>query len=312
MSRRSSRRRFDDDDLHDPHLHDPHLHDSHIHDPHLHDPHLHDPDDSSETRRARATSDEQSDEPCWSSYPDAAHGPSPLPDWVITSPAAIDTDLGVLKTGKEAEVSLLRRDHEQRSSMLAVKRYRAAHHRNFHRDAVYLEGRRTRFSRENRAMDTRTDFGRSLIAGQWAVAEFAVLGRLWSSGVAVPYPVQLNGTELMMEFIGDADGVAAPRLAELRPSRVDCAALFEQLRVALLGLAVVGYTHGDLSAYNVLVHAGRLVLIDVPQAVDLVGNTQGLALLERDCRNIAHWFESRGFPFDVDGLARDLRAAMIS
>ena len=51
-------------------------------------------------------------------------------------------------------------------------------------------------------MATRTAFGRELIAGQWAVAEFAVLSRLWSAGAAVPYPVQLLGTELMMEFIG--------------------------------------------------------------------------------------------------------------
>ena len=48
-------------------------------------------------------------EPAWSTYPEATHGPSPEPSWVITSPAAIDTDLGVLKSGKEADVSLVRR-----------------------------------------------------------------------------------------------------------------------------------------------------------------------------------------------------------
>jgi RIO kinase 1 len=291
VSRRSARRRFDDDL--DPLPDSPQLPLT-----------LPDPD-------AR-TDDGALDEPTWSNYPDAAHGPSPLPEWVITSPAAIDSDLGVLKTGKEAEVSLLRREHEGRSALLAVKRYRAAHHRNFHRDAVYLEGRRTRYSRENRAMDTRTEFGRSLIASQWAVAEFAVLGRLWSAGVAVPYPVQLIGTELTMEFIGGRDGVAAPRLAQLRPDRAECADLFDQLRVALLGLAAAGYTHGDLSAYNVLVHDGRLVLIDVPQAVDVVGNAQGFPLLQRDCSNIAEWFDSRGHPFDVNALVDELRAAILS
>jgi RIO kinase 1 len=289
VSRRSSRRRFDDDL--DPLPDSPQLPFSLPH--------------------SDALADHALDEPAWTSYPDAAHGPSPLPEWVITSPAAIDTDLGVLKTGKEAEVSLLRREHEGQSALVAVKRYRGAHHRNFHRDAVYLEGRRMRYSRENRAMDTRTEFGRSLIAGQWAVAEFAVLGRLWSAGVAVPYPVQLIGTELMMEFIGGPDGVAAPRLAQLRPDRAECADLFEQLRVALLGLAAAGYTHGDLSAYNVLVHDGRLVLIDVPQAVDVVGNAQGFPLLERDCRNIAEWFDSRGHPFEVDALVDELRAALL-
>ena len=56
----------------------------------------------------------------------------------------------------------------------------------------------------------------------------------------------------------------------------------------LVQLAEIGYTHGDLSAYNVLVHDGRLVLIDLPQAVDLVGNPQGFDYLRRDCAEHLH------------------------
>ena len=253
------------------------------------------------------------EEPCWSSYPDALHGPEPTPGWVITSPGATDTDLGVMKTGKEADVSLLRRDFEGRSTLLAVKQYRDAKHRMFHRDAGYLEGRRVRRSRENRAMATRTSFGRELIAGQWAAAEFAVLSRLWRSGAAVPYPVQLDGTELMMEFIGDhgeGHGVAAPRLAELRPDHRETMALYGQLREALLALAEAGYAHGDLSAYNILVHRGRLVLIDLPQAIDLVGNPQGFEYLLRDCRNICSWFSARGIVADDEVLAAELLSTL--
>ena len=250
--------------------------------------------------------DDITDDIAYSTYPDAAHGPAPLPDWVITSPAAIDTDLGVFKTGKEADVSLIRRTHDNHHVLLAAKQYRDAQHRMFHRDAGYLEGRRMRRSRENRAMETRTEFGRELIAGQWASAEFAVLSRLWQAGAAVPYPVQLFGTELMMEFIGDADGVAAPRLAQLRPSANDTAALFVQMREVLEQLADAGCTHGDLSPYNVLVHNGKLVLIDVPQAVDLVGNPQGFSFLRRDCDNICTWFRGRGVNADPTILYDDL------
>jgi len=234
------------------------------------------------------------------------HGPQPVPPWVITSAAAVDVDLGVLKTGKEAEVSLVRRELGDASSLLAAKRYRSAEHRLFHRDAQYLEGRRERRSRERRAMATRTSFGRDLIAGRWAQAEFEVLGRLWTAGAAVPYPVQLNGTELMMEFIGSADGVAAPRLAQVRPEPAELASLFEQLRDALSHLALAGFAHGDLSAYNVLVDDGRIVLIDVPQAVDLVGNPRGADFLRRDCDNIAAWFDARGLAVDAARLADDL------
>jgi RIO kinase 1 len=175
----------------------------------------------------------------------------------------------------------------------------------FHRDAGYLEGRRVRRSRETRAMATRTQFGREIIAVQWAGAEFAALGRLWElgaqeGGVRVPYPVQLLGTELLLEFIGDADGTAAPRLAGLRPDADELSALWRQLVDAVTVLARAGLAHGDLSPYNVLVHRGQAVLIDLPQVVDVVANPQGPAFLARDVRTMTSWFAARGLRLDED------------
>jgi RIO kinase 1 len=243
----------------------------------------------------------------WSSWDLALQGPTPHPDWLVTELAAVDTELGVLKTGKEADVHLVRRGvpGTDRSCLLAVKRYRDADHRLFHRDAGYLEGRRVRRSRENRAMEGRTAFGRQMIAGQWANAEFAALCRLWQVGVefgsvAVPYPVQVLGTELMLEFIGDADeGEAAPRLAQLRPERAELRGLWDQLVDALVVLARTGFAHGDLSPYNLLVHHGRLVLIDLPQVVDVVANPQGREFLARDVQVVSTWFAARGLPSGV-------------
>ncbi|MEU1607323.1 serine protein kinase RIO [Micromonospora matsumotoense] len=248
----------------------------------------------------------------WSSWDEAVHGPAPHPPWLVTELAARDTELGVLKTGKEADVHLVRRavPDTDRSCLLAVKRYRDAQHRLFHRDAGYLEGRRVRRSRENRAMAGRTAFGRQMIAGQWAAAEFAALSRLWEIGadsgrIAVPYPVQLRGTELMLEFVGDPDeGTAAPRLAQVRPDPAPLRSLWEQLVDALVVLARAGYAHGDLSPYNLLVHAGRLVMIDLPQVVDVVANPQGPEFLARDVRVVAAWFTARGLPTaDTDPAA---------
>ncbi|HWL41479.1 MAG TPA: RIO1 family regulatory kinase/ATPase [Ilumatobacter sp.] len=266
------------------------------------------------------------DQPGWSTYLDATRGPGPMPGWVVTDPRALDAELGVVKTGKEAELSLVRRqvpdghrdpDRGVRACVLAAKRYRAAEHRLFHRDAGYLEGRRVRKSRETRAIRTRTGFGKQLIAQQWAAAEFAVLAELWQAGAAVPYPVQLLGTEIMMEFIGTTDpagvSVAAPRLAETRPSSTDARDLYEQLVEVLGALARLGYTHGDLSAYNVLVDdargANRLVLIDLPQVVDVVGNPQGFEYLRRDCDNITAWFRARGIDADATALYETLAAS---
>jgi len=231
-----------------------------------------------------------------STYAEATHGPRPVPDWVVASGNAVDTDRGPIKTGKEADVHLVER-HDPASgqmSLLAAKRYRDAEHRLFHRDAGYLEGRRVRKSRETRAMANRTGLGRQLIAQQWAATEFATLGRLWSSGIAVPYPVQLDGTELLLEFIGTPDGTAAPRLAEIAAGRDELEALWVQCVEILQALGAAGYTHGDLSAFNVLVTDGRLVLIDLPQVVDIVINPQGVEFLARDCRNICTWFARHG------------------
>ena len=260
-------------------------------------------------------------EPNYSSWLGAVHGPLPRPGWVVTDLGAVDTELGVLKTGKEADVHLLERavPGSGRSSLLAVKRYRSSEHRMFHRDAGYLEGRRVRRSREMRAMTTRTAFGRDLLAGQWASAEFAALSRLWELGggddvdgdlgLRVPYPVQLIGTELMLEFVGSPDGEAAPRLAQLRPDGDELADLWRQFVSAVRVLAVDGLAHGDLSPYNVLVHDGRLVVIDLPQVVDLVANPQGTSFLARDVRVMTGWFTARGLPghvADADRLTADL------
>lgn len=248
----------------------------------------------------------------WSTWDDAEHGPLPRPDWVVTELAAVDTDLGVLKTGKEADVHLLRRGLPGTpGGLLAAKRYRSDEHKLFHRDAGYLEGRRMRRSRETRAMTQRSAFGRNLIAEQWAVAEFAALGRLWTIGAPVPYPVQRNGTELLLEFLGEDDGTAAPRLAQVRPEPDELADLWFQATAALELLAAEGLAHGDLSAYNLLVHRGRLVVIDLPQVVDVVANPGGVDFLARDVRNLAGWFHARGLGEHVT-RADELLAELVS
>jgi RIO kinase 1 len=232
----------------------------------------------------------------WDQSVPTERGPKPHPDWLVTELAAVDTELGILKTGKEADVFLIRRGipATDRSCLLAAKRYRSAEHRMFHRDAGYLEGRRTRESRVNRAVASRSAFGRQAIAGQWANAEFGALARLYAAGVPVPYPVQILGTELLLEFIGSGDGTAAPRLAETRPGGAELSGLWDQLVQALVTLARDGLAHGDLSAYNLLVHDGRLVMIDLPQVVDVIANPRGAYYLTRDAENIGRWFSARG------------------
>ena len=243
----------------------------------------------------------------WSSVERGQRGPQPRPSWVVTDDAAIDTELGLLKTGKEAEVFVLERavpGDPTRFSLLAAKRYRSMDHRSFHRSAAYTEGRRTRRTRDARAIAKGTAYGREAASGQWAWAEFETLSTLWSAGAAVPYPVQVDGTELLMELV-TVDGAAAPRLAQARPDKARLADWYDQLRNFIGLLARLGWAHGDLSAYNILAVEDRVVVIDLPQVVDLVANPQGMHFLQRDCRNVCSWFNSRGLDVHEGELFAD-------
>jgi RIO kinase 1 len=116
---------------------------------------------------------------------------------------------------------------------------------------------------------------------------------------------------VLIEFIGEPDGTAAPRLAETRPQGGELAGLWDQLVGALVTMARLGLAHGDLSAYNLMVHRGRLVLIDLPQVIDVIANPRGAEFLDRDAANVGRWFTARGLADGVkpapDGLPALLR-----
>ena len=261
----------------------------------------------------RAYDDPEDSSQRWSTWHDVealCRGPEPRPDWVVTSRGALDTDLGILKTGKEADVFLLERadPHDPTQSVvMAAKRYRGEEHRTFHRSTSYTEGRRTRNTRDARAIAKKTSHGRSVAAGQWAWAEWDALVRCWELGLPVPYPVQIDGTELLMEWV-TVEGETAPRLAQTRPEPVLLASYFDQLRQVLAELVRNGLVHGDLSPYNVLAAGERLVVIDLPQMVDLVGNPAGMDFLLRDCTNLCRWFRTRGLDVDEQALFGELVA----
>lgn len=251
----------------------------------------------------------------WSSFHEAqrgARGPEPWPAWLVTDRAAVDSDLGILKSGKEADVFLLERSvpGTDRACVLAVKRYRDLEHSQFTRDASYLAGRRVPATRDQRAMDRKTSFGRQLLGTQWASAEWGYLRQLYSAGAPVPYPVQLEGAELMMEYIVGLDGEAAPRLSQTRPGPTLLVDLWDQLRDTMLIIAEQGWAHGDLSPFNLLVTGDRLVLIDLPQVIDVIANPDGPTFLARDVHNVSSWFTAQGLDgIDEPSIVADLLAA---
>lgn len=240
-----------------------------------------------------------------STFPAADPGPEPRPAWIITSGDARQLDLGLLKTGKEADVHLVERRHGDAVNILAAKRYRKFEDRLFRNDARYRAGRRTGESRLDKAMAEGNKAGMAFRARMWLATEFDVLCRLWSAGVAVPYPVQKLGNELMVELIGSAEE-AAPRLVHARLAPPALAEAWTQVVEAMHAMVRCGVVHGDLSPYNILWHDGRITVIDFPQSVDPIAHPEGMSLLQRDVANVAGWFGRRGVRCDADEIFRDL------
>lgn len=244
-------------------------------------------------------------DPDASSYPAADPGPDPVPDWVITSGDARQSDLGLLKTGKEADVHLVERRLGDDLNLLAAKRYRKFEERQFRNDARYRAARRTGESRLDRAVARGNKAGMAFRARLWLATEFDVLCRLSSARVPVPYPVQKLGNELMLELIGTAEQ-AAPRLVHAGLDGPGLREAWAQLVDAMHAMTRCGVVHGDLSPYNILWDTDHIVIIDFPQSVDPIAHPEGASLLERDVGNVTDWFTRRGVTCDPSELFASL------
>jgi RIO kinase 1 len=238
-------------------------------------------------------------------------------DWPDGEPYE-DHQRGTLKSGKEAEIFLVeRRFASSGPRLLAHKRYRPRYPR---KDQLREEGfsNSTRYrddrtykqgwflpTRDKRAVMGGSRYGHELAAQLWPMQEWAMLRRAWESGASVPYPVERSELGLMMEFIGD-DAQMAPKLAQARLAADELPAAWQQLVDNLRALTAAGLVHADLSAYNLLWWEGRLVVIDLPQAVEFTTNADAFELLHRDVANVGDWFGRHGHPVDVEAIYAEL------
>jgi RIO kinase 1 len=244
----------------------------------------------------------------------------PQPEWLIADDVEhVEVELGNLKSGKEAEVFLIERRHEGRSCLLAHKRYRprSVTHKgelaalgfqrgnSFMNDLVYRDGRKFAKSRDRRAVERMTNYGKTLVTGRWTGHELDMMRRAWEAGVCVPYPVGERGDGFLMQFVGDLDR-AAPRLADARLDPDGLASAYAQLKDNLRVLVGAGYVHADLSAFNLLWWRETLWLIDFPQAVDLTVNHHAFDFLHRDVANVCTWFGRHGLEVDATRLYDEL------
>ena len=198
----------------------------------------------------------------------------------------IDEVVRQLMSGKEATVYVVRCGDEVR----CAKVYKAANQRSFHQAVAYQEGRRVKNSRQARAMEKGTRYGRKMAEEVWQNAEVDALYRLAAAGVRVPIPYQCSEGVLLMELITDANGNAAPRLNDVPLTPELARSLHGMLLQQVVKMLCAGVIHGDLSEYNVLVDADGPVIIDLPQALDAAASSVAASMLERDVTNLANFF----------------------
>lgn len=194
----------------------------------------------------------------------------------------IDEVMRSLKSGKEATVYVVRTGTQLR----CAKVYRDMAQRSFQRRAQYQEGRKVRGSRQARAINKSTRFGRREQESAWKNAEVEALYRLVAAGVRVPKPYGYFNDVLVMELVADGAGSPAPRLGEVDLTPDTARAFHGFLMGQIVRMLSIGLIHGDLSEFNVLVGAEGPVIIDLPQVVNAAGNNAAFAMLERDVNNI--------------------------
>ena len=198
----------------------------------------------------------------------------------------VDEVISRLMSGKEADVFVV----QSKGVLCCAKVYKEARNRSFSQLAQYQEGRKGRNSRQARAMQKNSKYGRQEAEEAWKNAEVDALRTLADAGVRVPTVYDYVDGILLMEFVVDADGAAAPRLNDIRLSGSTAREYYQELIKNIVLMLSAGIIHGDLSEYNVLVGCDGLVIIDLPQAINASGNNNARSMLERDVENITAYF----------------------
>ena len=206
----------------------------------------------------------------------------------LVAEGLVDEVLGQLMSGKEATVYVVRCGEHIR----CAKVYKEASQRSFRNNVTYQEGRKVKNSRQARAMEKGSRYGRKMQEEVWQSAEVDALYRLAAAGVRVPQPHICFEGVLLMDLVLDADGHPAPRLNDVEMSE-ELALEYHALLVnQVVRMLCAGLIHGDLSEYNILVAESGPVIIDLPQAIDAAGNSNAAEMLERDVANLRSYFSA--------------------
>ncbi len=213
--------------------------------------------------------------------------------------ALITEVLNVIKSGKEATVYRCRAHPSLGVPFAAAKVYHTTGHRGFQRSTIYEEGRNFGPGQVQRAVANRSEFGQKAQLAFWVDREFDLLSQLNYAGADVPAPYACTETAILMEYLGSEDEPAT-QLQHSQFGEGEGDDLFDRILDNIELLIRENVVHGDLSAFNVLYHEGRIAIIDFPQAVDARNNSSAKDLLERDLTNIVQFFNRHRVGLEED------------
>jgi len=216
----------------------------------------------------------------------------------------VDEVIGQLMSGKEATVYIVRCG----AAIRCAKAYKDAKQRSFRNNASYQEGRKVKNSRQARAMEKGSRYGRKMQEEVWQSAEVDALYRLAAAGVRVPQPHLCYAGVLLMDLVVDGDGNPAPRLNDVELDEAQALAFHALLINQAVRMLCAGIIHGDLSEYNILVAADGPVIIDLPQAIDAAGNSNAFELFARDIVNLRSYFSAFAPALKDSQFAREIWA----
>lgn len=225
----------------------------------------------------------------------------------------LDDILAELKSGKEATVYLGVNHLEGSRKLVAVKVYKDLEARSFKNDAVYRAGRFIGSTRAEKAIAQRSKVGLAMQQSMWVFYEYMQLWQLYKAGVPVPRPlvgpevhdIEASGRVVLMEWIGNEDH-PAPRLSEAKLSPESSQDAFRQSLHWLKLMLELGKVHGDYSTYNLLYWQENVMVIDVPQMVNVEENPNSRELLERDIRSLCTSFRKLGVYADANKVMQEV------
>lgn len=198
---------------------------------------------------------------------------------------------GVVSTGKEANVyHALSSPADGPEVHRAIKVYKTSI-LSFKDREKYVTGEhrfRSGFNKKN---------NRSMVK-VWAEKEFRNLKRVRGAGIPCPEPVYLRLHVLAMQFLGDEEGIAAPRLKDVEFIDGDAVAKWRSVYLQVVAYMRVLYlvcklVHADLSEYNILFHQDKPWIIDVSQSVEH-DHPKSSEFLRMDIKNVNDFFKRKG------------------